>query len=115
MDSIRVYPYLRESAQREVILEWIQELSDFCEEAGFEVPPGTSIEDLLAAEDEILSGLEESFGGRVKAAFGKVKAAFKHKSPVHKAPQRPQHVYTPTHSKPKMWKAGRSREIARNM
>lgn len=81
-----------------------QELSDLCEETGYEIAPGTTSSQLEEIVESVVLGmdLDEGLGGRIKAAFHK---AFKRKPSTGSA--RPS-----AHKKPIMWKPGHSRSIA---
>lgn len=87
----------------------LDRLAELVEQAGFTVPDDLDPEDFLAAvEQQVLEAkLDEKLGQRIRAAYHKVKSAFSRK-------KKPAQARAP-HQKPQLWRAGRSREIARNM
>jgi hypothetical protein len=89
-------------------------LIKLCEGAGFEFPDEVTAADVLRlVETQVLTAdLNEAFGAKVKAAFHNVASKFK-KKPVAK-----HHSLKVINNPGKgstAWKAGRSREIARDM
>jgi hypothetical protein len=111
---------VRELSEAEELVEGpnaVIALIELCESAGFKFPNEVSTNDVLRlVETEVLSAdLDEAFGAKVKAAFHNVASKFKRKPP-------PKHHPLNVINNPKKpgkgssaWKAGRSREIARNM